>query len=593
MRTLRRYLAREDGIALVTVVMMIGVMTLLSIVLIDQVTAESNSAGRSVKSDAVYQAAESGINDYMAKLVDDPQFYDHFVANGESTRQVCTSFNGPNCTALGAVAGPGSTWTSGSGWVYPNGKDTWYPGIASSSIDGYAYDLMIAPPSTVNTRDYVTVVSTGCKLLDPSATPIACDPAVPNRAIEVHLKTTTPADFSFMYARTPTQWGSGATTYGKIYVSGSTYKDAQNHTIVDPGDICHDGTAYGDLMAEGRVNRTGCYNASNTPPTNGGAWPTTGNGSTPTVTYATPSGGSKAIKYDSLTTPKPSCPAGSNPPCPLKSATDFSNFATSLTDIKNSSDQNTPTTDFNATGAVWRIMFYPGSGPNGTVTVWKCTSASSQASNYTNALTAPTGCNSTSAYSGPLPKNGAIYTQQDAVIYAPSTTSAIVNGHVTIASANDIVIGTNIHYQQEYGGANDDVLGLIAQRNIWIAQFAPNTLFWRAAVIAETGMESVYDCTYPPSGTAGHSPPFRGSSSSMTIVGSIADATGDGCAARGSDSNLSGGYNTRVYASDDGNYLSSFNALKFLFPPWYPVIDTQTTIYYREVPSSYVLTNSN
>ena len=102
MRKLKRFFRREDGIAMATVVMMIAVMTLLAVVLIDQVTAESNRAASTVKSDAVYQATESGINDYMAKLVDDPQFYDHFVANGESTRQGCSSFNGSTgvCAAL-------------------------------------------------------------------------------------------------------------------------------------------------------------------------------------------------------------------------------------------------------------------------------------------------------------------------------------------------------------------------------------------------------------------------------------------------------------------------------------------------------------
>jgi hypothetical protein len=100
-------------------------------------------------------------------------------------------------------------------------------------------------------------------------------------------------------------------------------------------------------------------------------------------------------------------------------------------------------------------------------------------------------------------------------------------------------------------------------------------------VIAQTGMESVFDCTHPPSSRV------RAADSQMTIVGSIADYTGDGCAASSSNNPPTGGYNTRVYASDDGSYSSSYTALKFLFPPWYPVVDTQTTALFREVPAIY------
>jgi len=571
MRFLKRIIQREDGMAMATVIMMVSVMTLLSIVLIDQVRSESNRSADSVKSDAVYQAAESGINDYMAKLVDDPQFYDHFVANGESTRRQCSSFNTSGvCTASGSTVNPGGTWASGVGWTYPNAKNTWYKGTGSTTtIGNYAYNLMIAPPSSANSRDYVTVVSTGCKVQSAGATPLVCDSSVPERSIEVHLKTTTPADFAFMYGQTPTQWGQDATTYGRIYVAP---KLNSSGAIVDPGNICHDGTAYGDLMSEaGYVNPSRCYGNSAT-------YPSPLNGSNASVNLA---GTPAPHIYDVASNhTRASCPYGSNPACPLKSAVKFSSFVSSLTDVSNSAAMNTPTTNFNVANAAWRIMFYAGSGTAGTFSVWKCSSASAA---QTNAYSAPTGCNSTPTYSGPLPKNGAIYTQQDAIIYYSSSTNAVVNGHVTVASGGDIVVGTNIHYQSEYGGANDDVLGLIAKNNVWVAKFAPDTLFWRAAVIAQTGMESVYDCSYPPNSRV------RSTSSQMTIVGSIADATGDGCAERDlSNGSFLSGYNSRIYASDDGSYSSQYTALKFLFPPWYPVIDTQTTALFREVPATYL-----
>ena len=107
MSALKRFLAREEGVALATVIAMIAVLTVLSVVLIDQVTAESNRAASATTSDTVFQTAEAGIDDYIAKLVDDPQFYDHYVANGESTRRQCGAFSGATCTAPGATVAHG------------------------------------------------------------------------------------------------------------------------------------------------------------------------------------------------------------------------------------------------------------------------------------------------------------------------------------------------------------------------------------------------------------------------------------------------------------------------------------------------------
>ena len=682
-----------------TVVMMIAVLTLLGVVLIDQVTSESKRAARSTVSDSVFQAAEAGVNDYIAKLTDDPQYYDHYVANGESSRVPSSG---------GASVGPGGAWTTGVGWTYPStpddhGKTTWYEGTGSSTrIDGFAYNLMIAPPvAAVGSnpgRNFLTVVSTGCRLATDGTT---CDSNSPKRTIEVHLKQTTPADFAFMYGRTPTQWGKTATTYGRIYVSGSTYTDSNGHTITDPGDICHDGTAYGDLMAEGRVNRTGCYGATNMPPSSSPwTWPTSGNGSTPSVTYGSVNvlslkgilSSVQAKKYDSTTNPKPSCPSGSSPPCPLKRKVDFSNFSVSLTDVKRAADLNSPTTDFDdpSVGA-WRILFTA----TGNVKVWKCAIINSEDSaakhpycddlKLANTVTLPksgttstvninvngsteafpdgnrpstervfyigprtsdgridkvtytgldsagksfTGCKcptcttstqqhvgdpntgetvsdrsggrgSTLVYDNPIPTKGAIYTGQDAVISWPTGIGSVstdgkswVNGRVTVASGDSIVVSNDIHYYSENGGANDDVLGLIAKNNIWVASYAartsPYTLFWRAAVIAQEGMWSVYDVT-----NLDGSLPSRGQNSLLTFVGSMADSTGEGAAASCYSSTCKddsrdpvAGFAARNYISDDGSYNapnSPYNALKFLFPPWYPVLDTLATVLFREI----------
>ena len=121
------------------------------------------------------------------------------------------------------------------------------------------------------------------------------------------------------------------------------------------------------------------------------------------------------------------------------------------------------------------------------------------------------------------------------------------------------------------GNSDDDVLGLIATNDVWIANWAPDTLVWRAASLSENGIWSSYRCKNGGSNRSG--------SSSMTYIGSSTSYDSSGCA---SD------YNTRLYASDDGGWNASYNALAYIFPPWYPVISgMETTVLFHEVKPSY------
>ena len=251
---------------------MIAVLTVLAVALIDQVTAESNRAAATVKSDAVYEAAEGGINDYIAKLLDDPQFYDHYVANGEATRTICNTVAATGtCTAWGGTTyAAGATWPSGTHWgykptaTYNDGKDNWYQGTGSAYGNSTKLtrlrlrpdDHSAAAPSL--STNYVTIVSTGCKLISGGST---CDTTVPRRTIEVRVRRATPADFQYIWGDDQS-WGDTATTYGTIYVIGN---------------ICHDGTAYGPLEATGAINTTSACGSgvSVTRPTNAPMYTTT------------------------------------------------------------------------------------------------------------------------------------------------------------------------------------------------------------------------------------------------------------------------------------------------------------------------------
>jgi Tfp pilus assembly protein PilX len=639
MRRLGRPLEPESGVAMAMVVMMIAVLTLLAVVLIDQVTAESNRAAVSVTSDAVYQAAEAGVNDYIAKLTDDPQFYDHCVAKGESTRQradtgalVAHAESTTSCDP----GGP-SAWKAGVRWTYPNGKDQWFAGTGGGStstvLQGYAYNLMIEPPSQALATNYVTIVSTGCKVLDPNAATLQCDPSVNKRAIEVHVRRTTPADFQYMMTdmhNANVCWASNI--YGKMYSTGEI-------------KVCG-AHAYGNMMAESYVT-----------------------GSPLTLLNG-------ARIYD-LSHP--------NIRDVVRNPISFSDFFVSVSDIQRAAKLNQPApngTDFeDPSASAWRIIF----SSDGNMHVWKCKNLSgtaegtqpycndiklsatvtlpktgtspgtatvsvnedtgsfpssgtiyigtspgrvdtfqytSKTSNsfYGKCTTCSTGPQTHNSgetvslfavgqqpgfdpvYDGPLPSNGAVYTGQDAVISWPtainngsytSNGSSILNGRVGVASAGDVIIAGNIHYASEaapngIGGADDDVLGLIAQNNFWLGNYAPNQLWFRAATIALTGLWGDYRCSYGGS---------RGSTSSMTFVGTSAYYSNSGCMY---NSGGDDGYNTaRVYRiTDDGTASScpttapacaSYDALKFLFPPWFPVINgMETTVLFREVPSSFV-----
>ena len=83
-------------------------------------------------SDAAFQAAEAGLDDYTSKLLDDNQFYLHDVAVGESTRR----------SSGGTLVAPGASsptaWAYGTTWTYPNGKDNW-----RSLTNGYEYNIQV------------------------------------------------------------------------------------------------------------------------------------------------------------------------------------------------------------------------------------------------------------------------------------------------------------------------------------------------------------------------------------------------------------------------------------------------------------------
>jgi hypothetical protein len=124
---------------------------------------------------------------------------------------------------------------------------------------------------------------------------------------------------------------------------------------------------------------------------------------------------------------------------------------------------------------------------------------------------------------------------------------------VTVASNDDIVVADNIHFVT----AGEDVLGLVAKNNVYIAKYTPDPLTWSAGVIAQTGTWQARDW----SGTKKSLMTFRGMA-----------ATDDG-------GSFAGMFTNRDYGYDE-NFV-------WLPPPWFPVVeDAYTVLFFRELPSS-------
>jgi hypothetical protein len=464
---LRRLRDEEAGLGMILVVIIGMMVTLLSIVLIEQVRGESTRAVHAVYGGTSYQAAEAGIDDYVTKLVDDRLYYLHYVHPGEATRRE------PGGTNVAA----GAAWSYGQSWSYPNGKDVW-----RTLPNGYEYNLRVFPPSS--TSQYVRILAAGRRA--GSTTDV--------HVLEVWVRPSSLADY-YRVVNGDVSWGTGAITNGKIYANG---------------DIDHDGIATANIYAEQQISGS--------------------------VVMQSPGPGQPVpIRYDVDTNPTIRSQ--------IKNPIDFTSFLASFTDIERASQLadgiNLP---YDATKDAYRLSFKS----NGTIDIEKCT-RNGVSNDVADVLPLCTfWMNDT------VPANGAIYAYQD-VIVQNSASGGGVHGRFTVASNDDIVVANNI----SYGTPGQDVLGLVAKNNVYIAKYTPDPLTWSAGVIAQTGTWRARDW----SGTLKNLMTFRGMA-----------ATDDGGSFAGMFVNRDYGY--------DPNFL-------WLPPPWFPVVeDAYTVLLFRELPSA-------
>ncbi len=501
---------RQDGQALVLVVFLIAALTLFLPILMDAVSSSATRSNEALIQSHAHAAAEAGINDYIAKLLDDNQYYLQYMAPGEATRKSTTT---PYQT-ISSVPAPSSPTSVpggfGTGWTFPNGKDAWV-----DLGNGYSYDLEITSPQTQgNNTNYLQIVSTGKAHTGGTS--------ADRQVIQVLIRPASVADFQMLSAVTVC-YGTDATTNGYVY---------------SLQDVDFGGTANANVYAEGRVNLSSSCGSGRI--------------------------NSPAQKYDTTTNP--------GIRSVIKQPVQFGDFQVSLVDIKRASELPGSIYLSNSSAYAWQLTF----NSNGTVTYASCKNPGGRnpqpiqntrptcdgsIANLNTSLNGGAGSGTIS-----VPTNGAIYADQSVIIGPGSSTcrSALnvtltnadcVMGRVSVASGADIVVGDDIGYVTP----GTDVLGLMAQNNVWVADWTGNSLNWSAATLAENGYWSE-----PRSGVSNNS-----HSGTMTFSGSTATALGGAMS---------------MFANRSYNYDPH---LTFLQPPWFPTLQSAYTILvYRDLPNS-------
>jgi Tfp pilus assembly protein PilX len=461
----------ERGVAMVYAVFVTALVITIAIGVLDSMTSETQRTGQAERRQSAYEAAEAGIDEYIAKLTDDQLYYLHDVDPAEATRTDTPS--GTTVSATGDCSNPTPrpspvTWTLSTQWSYQNGKDRWC-GLGN----GYEYNLEITPPG--NGQTGVTILSTGRRVGSTNTSEYAVVQAVAQRDGISNFQ---------MLANVSITYGSNATTNGLIYSTAN---------------ITHNGTANADVYAEGTLSGS--------------------------VTFTN---GAKGYDMSSSTTSYPSL--DTVPMLKNHHPIDFSGFLTSFDNLARAASSGGISLDDSSKDAWWLVF-----NADGTVTIKSCTRAGGSPIEVTQPTCTTTGTQQ-------VPANGAIHVQQSAIV------SGVVNGRVTVASENNIVVGGNITYVQ--GG--DDVLGLEAKNYTYVPHWAPNDLTWYSATLSQSGQ-------WESENTDGWSSSCNGGSGSgckgtLNFYGSTTAGQGG----------QMGGYSQRIY-----NYDSN---LLYLPPPWFPTI---------------------
>lgn len=207
---IRRSRSRQEGIALISAIMVGMVLVFLATVLVWITARESAASARDLRYGSIEQVAEAGIDDYIAKLAQDRAYPTRFVHPAENPR------NRPG----GGTIAPGAAWSDGPTWTYAS-STTW-----RKMGNGYEYNLRVTPPTPGSNQ--VTLIATGRQV----------DKPADKRSFEAIIRPATPLDYQMM-SEIDLSFGPEAVTRGKLYAGV---------------EIKHQGSAYANVLAESTVN---------------------------------------------------------------------------------------------------------------------------------------------------------------------------------------------------------------------------------------------------------------------------------------------------------------------------------------------------
>jgi hypothetical protein len=519
-RVVGRLRGEESGIALISVMFLMALFAVVAVTLTSLTSFEVTRSATAARGNNALQAAESGLNVYIADLTEDTGFFLDYLAAGEARR----TYDGAQYPATAGENADENvaldpSWSRDSTWTYPSDITT-DPGWRTLTGTSYQYLIEVFPDSTQ--PNDVRVLAIGRPT--PNDTSPASDTS-DYRAVEAYLNALSISDFQMLSAA-DISYGSGATTTGWLYATDNDSGTAAT--------ISHSGTATADLFTE---NTLSSYSGST-------------NLVSPARKYASDS--SPSIRTV-ISQPITFADLRESPQIVASGGGDGD---IQLNAISDGIDLDPTTNVPNA----WWLQFQSG----GTVEVYSCMKAYTTSrygtTYYPVEYDEPT-CTPYQTYT--LASGGEeVYTTEDVII------SGTVDGQVTVYTAGggkassgdgsyadgDVVIGGDISYQTS--GSN--VLGAVAKDNVIIACWEPDDpLNWTAATISLNGRwESDYD--------SGLSPSCRArSKSSMTFTGSTATYDGGSM----------GGFNSRTYDYDP--------TLRYLPPPDYPQIPSAYKIVYE------------
>ena len=449
---------REDGVALITVVMGVLAIVLLTIMIQRVAVYQISQAGFQEKEDSVLATTEAMLERYAAKLTIDPAYYQNYVDEAEAPR-ICTD---PDSAGYGSQVDPGNAWFGDcSTWDYVEvDPASWYshPLLGGGTSQDAAL-IHVTPPQD---GGGVNVVVAGRQASHISP-----------RVVEAEIRAQSISEFVRM-VEGELRYGSGAKTHGPVYAG---YRVGYQSG----------GEAYANVYAEYRI---GGWSSYGPPIWKNGAqgWDSTGNyntaGETIRDVYPDP------IDFDRFwddlaLLQAAACDGGGICLDPARDARIPSGVDAYLLETVNGSGDS-------------RIrVSYATTVPSG----WSCQTAEERwwlhsqdaAWQYLDTFD--------------LPVNGAVWANKHVVIGRNASTPFVLSGAMTVyagtsSSRQNIIIGSDIDYGAGLNGT--DVLGLAASDEIWINPYAVGSdrvLNISGALLNQNGaMRVALDC-----GTGGSS----------------------------------------------------------------------------------------